>query len=66
MGNWTGMLPLYILSALLGWFGANYIYALLPSPFKQNHPLWSASLVGGIIGLGIPTVLNVVLGLLTK
>ncbi len=66
MGNWTGILVLYTLSALLGWFGAIYIYSLLPSTFKQNHPSWSASLVGGIIGLGIPTLLDVILGLLTK
>jgi len=66
MGGWTGMLALYILSAVLGWFGANYIYSLLPSTFKQNHPSWSAGLVGGIIGLGIPALLNVILGLLTK
>ena len=66
MGNWTGMLALYILSAVLGWFGANYIYSLLPRTFKQNHPSWSASLVGGIIGLAVPPLLNVILGLLTK
>jgi hypothetical protein len=66
MGNWTEMPALYILSALLGWFGANYIYSLLPCTFKQNHPSWSASLVGGIIGLTVPALLNVLLSLLTK
>jgi hypothetical protein len=56
----------YILSALLGWFGANYVYSLLPSTFRQYHPIWSAGLVGGIIGLGIPPVLSTVQGLLAK
>ena len=60
------MLALYILGALLGWFGGNYIYSLLPSTFRQNHPVWFAGLVGGIIGLAGPPLLNVMHGLLTK
>jgi hypothetical protein len=56
----------YILSALLGWFGGNYIYSLLPSAFRQNHPLWSAGVVGGIVGLAIPTLFNAVQGVLSK
>jgi len=59
-------MALYILSALLGWFGGNYIYSLLPSAFKQSHPIWSAGLVGAIGGFVFPALLNVVQGLVAK
>jgi hypothetical protein len=32
------MFALYILVALLGWFGGNYAYSQLPTRFKEKHP----------------------------
>jgi hypothetical protein len=60
------MLGLYIFGALLGWFGGTYVYLQLSSRFKQSHPIWLAALVGGIVGLAAPPVLNVMQRLLTK
>jgi hypothetical protein len=55
-----------ILSALLGWFGATYVYSLLPASFKQHHPIWSGGFAGGIVGLGIPPIISRLQTLLEK
>jgi len=60
------MLALYIFGGLLGWFGGTYVYSQLPSRLKQNHPVWLAALVGGIVGLAASPVLNVMQRLLTR
>jgi hypothetical protein len=60
------MLVLYILGALLGWFGGNYAYSQLPTRFKEKHPIWSGGVVGGIVGLAAPPLLNVMQRLLVK
>jgi hypothetical protein len=60
------MLGFYVLGGLLGWFAYRPVHSILPPAFRQNHPIWSAAFVGGAIGLEIPTILNVVQGLMTK
>jgi hypothetical protein len=60
------MLGFYVLGGLLGWFAYRPVHSILPATFRQNHPIWSAAFVGGTIGLAIPTILNVVHGLMTK
>lgn len=47
-----------IFSGAMGWVGASYVYGQLPPGFKKRRPVLAAAIVGGITGLVLLSVLN--------
>jgi len=49
------------LAGAMGWAGTGYVYSQLSPTLKQRRPVLAASIAGGIVGLVIPVVLNLLL-----
>ena len=59
-------LSLTVLAGAIGWISAQYVYGQLSATFKERQPLLAALVVGGIVGLVVPSVLNVLVQLTSR